>query len=140
MNEHTDKGLSGGRDSLVIIIGDRAEESFKRISADYKVRQVASPRVFTVEADQSELAKLRAVSGVTVVTSGDAPPGIMEKLDEGEALFVAAWLSRRKEGSSKQRLGEGLSWDAPGFTPPDAPTEDSEHNKQEKIKNKKGGQ
>jgi len=127
MNEQTDRAVSDDeRDLLVIIIGNRTEELFKQISADYNVRQVASSCVFVVEGGQSELAKLRAISGVTIIAGGDAPPGVLEKLDEGEKLFVAAWSSRSKEAGSKQRRGEGLSWDAPGFTPPDAPAADSE--------------
>jgi len=131
MDKYTggERASGGRRELLVIISGERAEESFKQVSASYKVRHVASPRVVVVEGAENELAKLRAISGVTVVASGDVPPGVMGKLDEGEALFVAAWLSRIKEGSSKQRLGEGLSWDAPGFEPPDLPADDSEHNK-----------
>lgn len=125
MNEQT-----GNRESLVINNGNRAEDLFKQISADYKVRQIASPRVFAVEANQSELARLRTLPGVTIVTpGGDAPPEISEKLDEGEKLFVAAWSSRFQEGAAKQRRGEGLSWDAPGFQPPDAPPDDPENNR-----------
>lgn len=128
MNEHTDRAVSnGGQDLLIIISENRAEEIFKRISADYKVRQVASSRVFTVEGDQNELAKLRRISEVTIVApggGGDAPTDVLETLDEGEKLFVLAWSSRSKETGSKQRRGEGMSWDAPGFTPPDAPADD----------------
>lgn len=70
MDKQVGKGVSGGRrDLLVVINGDRAEESFKQISANYKLQQVASSRVFVVECDQSELTELTAISGVTVVTS-----------------------------------------------------------------------
>lgn len=126
MNEQTDRTVSNDkRNSLVIITGNRAEEAFERITADYTVRQLASSRVFVVEGGQSELAKLRLISGVTVVAAGDAPPDVLETLDEGEKLFAEAWLSQSEQGS-KQRRGEGLSWDAAGFTPPDAPTTDSD--------------
>jgi hypothetical protein len=37
-----------------------------------------------------------------------------EELDEQEALFVAAWTNGMT-GPEKQRRGEGLPWDAPGF-------------------------
>ncbi len=128
MNEHADESGSGvGRELLVILSGDRAQESFKQVSANYKVQHEASPRVFVVEGGQGELVKLRSISGVLAATAGDLPPKVLESLDDGEALFVAAWLSRIKEGSSKQRRGDGLSWDAPGFVPPDPPADDSEH-------------
>ncbi|MDQ3254334.1 MAG: hypothetical protein M3R15_10580 [Acidobacteriota bacterium] len=130
MNKHAVESGSGvDRELLVILSGDRAEESFKQVSASYQVQHEASPRVFVVEGDQSELAKLRSISGVLAATAGDLPPEVLKSLDDGETLFVGAWLSRIKEGSSKQRRGEGLSWDAPGFVPPDPPADDSEQSK-----------
>ena len=116
------------RDLLVIITGSRADESFERISAAYKVQQVVSHRVLVVEGNSGELAELKQIPGVSVIASGDAAPGVTEKLDEGESLFVTAWISRMKEGP-KNRSGDGLNWDAPGFEPPDPPAEGSERNK-----------
>lgn len=127
MNEHVVESGSGGiRELLVILSGERTEEALKQLSAKYNVQQVASPRVLVVEGTQNELAGLRAVPGVLAATAGELPPTVLEGLDQSETLFVAAWLSRTKEGPSKQRPGEGLSWDAPGFVPPDPPAGDTE--------------
>lgn len=68
------------------------------------------------------LAALRAVPGVRCVWARDAaepPADALPGLGEGERLFVAGWLARgHKRGP---RPGDGRDWDAPGFTPPDAP-------------------
>ncbi len=125
MDEQAKGGSGGKRELLVILNGDRAEEAGKQLNANYKVSHVASPRVMVVEGEQSELAGLRAMPGVTAATAGELPPGAIDGLDDSESLFASAWLSRIKEGSSKQRPGEGLSWDAPGFIPPDPPAGDS---------------
>lgn len=129
--------LGSGRELLVILSGDRALESFKQVSANCRVHHSASPRVVVVECLQSELAELRSIPGVTVVTGGDSPPEVMDSLNDSEALFVAAWLSRIKEGPSKRRLSEGLSWDAPGFVPPDPPAGISEPNKKDDEERRK---
>jgi hypothetical protein len=60
--------------------------------------------------------------GVVAVSGGTLPSGLVERLDEGEALFVTAWASRMT-GPQKQRGGEGLPWDASGFEPPDPPAD-----------------
>lgn len=132
MDEQLVEGILGdGREVLVILSGDRMAESFKQVSSNYRVQHVASPRVVVVQCSQGELAGLGSIPGVTVVTGGDPPSGLMESLTDSEALFVAAWLSRIQEGSSKQRPGEGLSWDAPGFVAPDPPANVSGFNKED---------
>lgn len=118
-NNKSESNSLGKQELLVIVTTDRTEEMFRQISARYKVQQVASPRVMIVEGDESELAELKQIPGVTDVSTGTVPPEIANKLDEGEALFVAAWISRNTGEQKKQRPGEGLSWDAPGFEPPD---------------------
>ncbi|HEX8142877.1 MAG TPA: hypothetical protein VF553_09795 [Pyrinomonadaceae bacterium] len=118
-------GAGGRRELLVILSGDQAEEGFRKLSSDYKVHHVVSNRVVVVEGAQSDLAGLRAIPGVIAATAGDLSPGVLNGLDDSESLFVAAWLSRIKEGAPKQRSGEGLNWDAPGFEPPDPPAGNS---------------
>lgn len=132
MNKQSGERVSGDNRESLVVIHDRAAEAFKRLSAGYSVRQAASPRVVIVEASAGALAGLRAIPGVTVVTGSDAPTGLTEGLDDGESLFVAAWLSRNKEGPPKQRPGEGLPWDAPGFLPPDPPASEPKPDKKDK--------
>lgn len=130
MNKQRVESVTGDSREVLVVIGEqRAAEAFKQLSSGYSVRQVASPRVVVVDGSVGVLAGLRSIPGVTVVTRGDAPSGLTEGLDEGEALFVAAWLSRSEEGPPKQRPGEGLPWDAPGFLPPDPPASEPEPGK-----------
>lgn len=62
--------------------------------------------------DQAELA---AIPGVARVVEPGAPAPALEGLSAGEQLFVSGWLAR---SAPKERPGEGLAWDAPGYTPP----------------------
>ena len=45
-------------------------------------------------------------------------------LSEAEMLFVDVWRARLDE-PAKQRPGDGVPWDAPGFEPPDPMYHDS---------------
>ena len=114
--------VSGDRPELLVILGgERAAEALNQLRNSYRVTQSASPRVVVIEAGPGEAGRLRAIPGVKVVTAGELPSEGMEGLDDGEALFVEAWVSRINELPLKQRPGEGLPWDAPGFIPPDPP-------------------
>ena len=110
-----------GRELLLVLPSDGATEALAQVRRTCRVSQLASPRVAIVTCAPGELTGVRAIPGVTVISAGDPAPAVMAHLDDGESLFVAAWLRRMQEMPSKQRRGEGLSWDAPGFTPPDAP-------------------
>ena len=85
--------------------------------------QSVSPRVHIVRAEFGLVDRLRADPAVELVTSDEVPPEIMASLTSAESLFVKGWQSRREQGD-KARPGEGLSWDAPGFEPPDPPAPD----------------
>lgn len=68
-------------------------------------------------AQHARLAVARLPHGGTRVLGDE---GALDDLDEGARLFVAAW--RERPLSKPDRVGEGLSWDAPGFEPPDRPS------------------
>lgn len=80
----------------------------------------ASPRLFVVRVEPAVRARLDELPGVVAVTGEAFSAGVAERLDEAEALFAAAFAARR---TPKQRVGDGLDWDAPGFEPPDPPLE-----------------
>ncbi len=106
---------------LIIVAREHAPKLIEQIRNNHPVTQVGSPRVLVVEAGESAAGALRAMSGLRVVVPGERPPEALEDLDEAERLFVEAWITRMTELRSKKRVGEGLSWDAPGFVPPDRP-------------------
>ena len=112
---------AGPRELLVIVAREHAPGLIERIRNRHAVTQVVSPRVLVVEASRSAAAGLAAISGVSVVVPGERPREVPGDLDETERVFVEAWITRMTELQSKKRAGEGLSWDAPGFIPPDRP-------------------
>jgi hypothetical protein len=114
--------MTGVVEVLVILSVDHGAALFERVSTQCHVRQMASRRVVVLECSPDEIAKLRSVSGVTVIADAALPAGVLEGMDEGEVLFMTAWAARAGNKTAKKRLGEGLSWDAPGFDPPDPPT------------------
>jgi hypothetical protein len=106
---------------LVILDADQTA-ALQQVLAACRNLQVGSNRVLTLECPPAEVAKLQAMSGVTVVTADNPLFPMGQSLTAGESLFVDGWLRRIKEAQSKQRPGDALPWDAPGFTPPDPPT------------------
>ena len=94
----------------VEVVGDRL--------AQFRVPQRVSPRVFLVSGAARD--DLQALEGVLAVLEPGAtlPDELRRTLTESETLFADAF-ARRAE--TKQRPGEGLSWDAEGFEPPDPP-------------------
>jgi hypothetical protein len=97
------------------------EDPLPALRAAARVTQVLSRRLVLVQAGGAELvAAVRAVPGVALVQTDPAAELSVDAtgLDEKERLFVAAWRARSRP---KQRPGEGLDWDAPGFLPPDRP-------------------
>lgn len=135
MDERKSGNVMGNRrEVLVILRGGPTAESLVQVCAGCRVQQSASARVGVVECPSGGLSEWSARPGVTVVTGGgDLPPGALEGLDDGEALFVTAWMSRNQEAPGKQRRGEGLSWDAPGFSPPDPPGNPAESHGENQI-------
>ena len=103
---------------VLVVIGPAATEPQRQaVMRAAPAVQIISPRVFTsVTADA---ARLRSMPGVGVVLTGGEAVASLPQLDESEALFAQAWLSRT--GKSKQRPGEGLDWDTPPMIPPDPP-------------------
>jgi len=78
------------------------------------------PRCVIAELDPAALDRIRRGPGVRVVLDA-IPESELGVLSEELRLVAAAWNERfRSKGHVKGR-GVGLSWDAPGFLPPDPP-------------------
>lgn len=105
-------------EALVILDPD-AGGAADAVRREARVTQSLSSRVLVVDAAGADLDRVRRNPGVMRVVAGPEPPGDIPGLDEQEALFVAAWALRQK--GKGVRPGEGLDWDAPGFTPPGRP-------------------
>lgn len=106
------------RSELMLILG--ADRSVDAPPGLYRVTQKVSSRVVIVESGDTAKEELQAMDGVdAVLEPGERPAGhIRGTLTETEALFVDAYSHRARP---KERLGDGLNWDAEGFLPPDPP-------------------
>ena len=89
-----------------------------------RVLQRVSPRVAVLAGKPAAIRQLTSRPGVEVV-EGEAPSELVNSLEPGEAIFVRAWTQEHdhSKGINRQeeRVGEGLSWDAPGYQAPDNP-------------------
>jgi siroheme synthase (precorrin-2 oxidase/ferrochelatase) len=84
------------------------------------------PDIVVIQADAQQLSELArsarfAVSRdpeAGVQTFGDER--VLDELDSGSQLFVRAWRERALD--KPNRPGQGQSWGATGFEPPDLPS------------------
>lgn len=103
----------------VLLIFDpiQAGEGISRVGWLATVTQVLPPRLAIVEVDPDRLAAVRGIPGVVAMFEGSVPDTMRAQLNTTELLFAEAWAKNREP--KKDRVGEGLSWDAEGFEPPD---------------------
>jgi hypothetical protein len=105
---------------LVRVDDDEAADTLARLQERFRVTQVAPPRLAVVEQQPgTHEPELRDTPGVVAVAGPEVSDDFTQGLSPEEALFVAAWERRMQETKSEDRPGEGLPWDAPGFSPPD---------------------
>jgi hypothetical protein len=85
------------------------------VPPEVRVLQQMPPRLAIVSANEAGIRALEAAPGVTAVFAGDVPPEALERLDVVGRAFATGWNERRRP---KERLGDGLAWDTPGFEAP----------------------
>ncbi|MEV7177303.1 hypothetical protein [Kitasatospora sp. NPDC093679] len=83
------------------------------------VTQLGSQRVVLAVVGEGQREKVLALPGVLGVYTDAVPDTARRVFSPGEQLFVSAWEARARP---KERPGDGLAWDDPGFRPPDRPT------------------
>jgi hypothetical protein len=106
------------QEALVIVDEARAEDALSRVGQLVRVAQRLPPRLAIVRGEPGALDAVRSLPGVLAVSEGAVPEDVSQQLNPTEQLFADAWALGRKP---KSRPGEGLSWDARGFPPPDLP-------------------
>jgi hypothetical protein len=80
------------------------------------------PDIVVVRADLAEVPEIARHAKLAIGRSPDGSTRVLgdervlEELQEGSRLFVEAWQKRPL--AKPDRLGEGLSWDSPGFEAP----------------------
>ena len=110
------------RPAEFLVLLEDEEEGLERLRRSLQVTQVASPRLAVVEAPPGTGPEaLRAIGGVAAVFAAGESPEDPGTLTDAEKLFAGAWSMRTGDVAGSERPGEGLAWDAPGFTPPDPP-------------------
>jgi hypothetical protein len=106
------------RESMVVLASSD-QGALATVQQRCSVVSALPPRLLIVKADEPTLRALRTLPGVEDVIG--EPIGMLPaSLDETERLFAQAW-QQRLQSQDKQRPGEGLSWDTPGYSPPDKP-------------------
>ncbi|NOJ95236.1 hypothetical protein HMI51_20135, partial [Corallococcus coralloides] len=106
-------------EALIIVEESRADDVLSRVGQLVTVTQRLPPRLAIVRGERADLDAVSRLPGVLVVAEGSLPESALRRLNETEQLFAEAWVLGRQPKAS--RPGEGLSWDAPGFQPPDGP-------------------
>ncbi|MDF0676140.1 MAG: hypothetical protein P0120_17670 [Nitrospira sp.] len=105
------------REFLVVLEPRLADRALAHLRAIGHVTQVLAPRLALVQVAPDTMARAAQIEGVLSVIDGTLAE-LPQDFTPSERLFVSAWEARRQ---AKTRPGEGLSWDAPNFLPPDPP-------------------
>jgi len=105
------------REFLVVLEPRLSDRTLAHLRAIGNVTQVFPPRLALVRAAPDTIVRVARIEGVLSV-SDDTLSELPQDFTPSERLFVSAWEARRH---LKTRPGEGLSWDAPNFLPPDPP-------------------
>jgi hypothetical protein len=112
--------VSETRPFLALLREDAAAESVERLRRQYRVITVLRPRVIVLQLDDAAAERLRRDPDIAGVFERDVPADVVSQLQADARLFVNAWIQQQTT-QNKPRRGEGLSWDSPGFEPPDVP-------------------
>jgi hypothetical protein len=107
------------REVLVVFGQQASERTLNQLKKATSVTQVLLPRLVLIRAEPEIFKAIAHLDGVLGVYE-KAPLEILN-LTSAERVFIAAWETR---GSQKQRAGDRLSWDSPGFVAPDPPNDD----------------
>jgi hypothetical protein len=106
---------------VLLLLGDiiGTQEFRDRASEGSRIVSVFPPRMVVVEV--AELEELRQDPAIRLIVEDAVPEEVLDELTDGEKLFLNGWLLKRTS-PEKNRVGDRLFWDAPGFTPPDPPS------------------
>lgn len=110
---HTDQTA---HDVLVVLDPVLAEDAVAALGGMVTVTHRLPPRLARVGG---EVSTDRALAIPGVVSVHHHPPvAVPGEATLAERAFISAWQTTQEPGT---RLGEGLDWDAAGFSPPDQP-------------------
>ena len=110
-------------EALVIVDECQATEALSRVGERVEVTQRLPPRLAIARGAPGALEAVRNLPGIVSVSEGPVPVPVLQALNPTEQVFAEAWALSRKPKDF--RPGDGLSWDAPGYQPPDRPDGDA---------------
>ena len=110
---------SEGRQLLVVFAAGASVSDVVFADREFSVVERVLPRLAVVTGT-GELERIRELSGVEGVFEQEVPEELLNSLTDSERIAVGAWHLRQSL-REKHRPGDGLSWDAEGFEPPDLP-------------------
>jgi hypothetical protein len=105
---------------VLILLRRGVSEQQAAVLRQMRVVSSLPPRLVVVEATEDSVRDLRRDQAVSLVIEMQVEAERLSDLRPEEQLFVRSWIERMTS-PPKQRPGEGLNWDAPGFEPPDPP-------------------
>lgn len=100
-------------EEALVVVADAVAAA--AVAAVAPIRQRYGERVLIVAADAAE--RIRRVAGASLFLSGAAAALPPPDASETEQIGVDAW-NARVASQGKQRPGDGLPWDTPGFEAP----------------------
>jgi hypothetical protein len=111
-----------GREALITV---SSGGDWSALSQHLKEHGITPTHVFPpwcaiVEVSPAVLDDLRGLSGARVVVDA-LPESELASLPEEFRFVASAWNESLRSKKRVTVRGEGLSWDAPGFLPPDPP-------------------
>jgi len=105
-----------GREALVLITDqDRRPEVIDELRRSATVVQLLPPRLATIALAVGQREVVPEIAGATFYVD-EVPSEVVNSLLPQEQVFARGWQARR---GGKNRSGDQLSWDTPGFTPPE---------------------
>ncbi len=113
--------MSPTRPVLVLLPEESAARNAARLQGAYRVLAMLRPRILVLQIEEEALTALRQDPSLAGVYDDTVPPEVLAGLRPDERLFVDGWI-QQQASKDKQRRGDGLSWDAPGFQPPGPPS------------------
>lgn len=105
------------RDYLLLLEPSAATPALDQLKRVASVIHMHHPRIVIVKTVPSLETRLQEINGVIGIYRRPMQE-LPTDLTDSERLFVRAW---ERSFQPKSRPGDGLSWDAPGFVPPDMP-------------------
>ena len=100
---------------LLILDAANAGDPLLDLAEGVSIVSRMPPSIAVIKGSDESLAAVATRPGVAHSLERGEAPTALGGLSEAARLFVRGWLA---EPAPEPRPGDGLSWDAPGYSPP----------------------